>query len=481
MSIEKCLNLLSKSLSPIPQELNELDWKSDLSPNHEKLKQHLCAFSNTPGGGYLVFGVDDNGIIVGIDDQKVKNITTTLTNLARDTLEPRINIEFLTFNYKDKPILATFIPENEEKPVYIKNKNIEDSYLRAGGETRKMSREEIKRAILTSRHLRFEELPANIPSENASLEDIFDFSRILERTRPSGFPTKELLYEYLYSLKLLYRANGNYLPTNLCILCCAKDFRKFPGYEKFAIRVTQYSGVDKLSSNRDIFFYNGYTLSLDDTVANIMSILPHNEILKQATFKVVPIIPQIAIREMVANAIIHRDFTRNDSFITIEIFNDRVEITNPGRLLPDINIDRLIDHPSRTRNEILADLMRNLNFCEEKGSGYDKTVTALELYGSPPYFCRVINDYFQVILFTPKDYVDMDKDERIEAVYQHSVLNIVLNKKTNNESIRKRFKFDASESTKVYRLINSAIKAGRIKLANPDAAKKIAAYLPYWQ
>lgn len=201
----------------------------------------------------------------------------------------------------------------------------------------------------------------------------------------------------------------------------------------------------------------------------------------QATLQVVSIIPQIAIREMVANAIIHRDFTRNDSFITIEIFNDRLEITNPGRLLPEITIDRLIDHPSRTRNEILAEFMRNLNFCEERGSGYDKTVSALEFYGSPPYLCKAIDDYFQVILFTPKDYADMDKDERIEAVYQHSVLNIVLNKKTNNESIRKRFKFKETEGTKVYRLINSAIKAGRIRLANPEASKRDAAYLPYWQ
>ncbi len=64
----QALELLESSLKPLPHEKSELDWKSDLSNNSDKLAQHLSAFSNNTGGGFLVFGINDNGIPEGVRD-----------------------------------------------------------------------------------------------------------------------------------------------------------------------------------------------------------------------------------------------------------------------------------------------------------------------------------------------------------------------------------------------------------------------------
>ncbi len=92
--VNRAVALLAHSLQPIPQELNELDWKEDLSPNKEKLIRHLSAFANLPGGGFLVFGVEDSsGKLVGITQQQATIILEKLSNLGRDAISPVVKID----------------------------------------------------------------------------------------------------------------------------------------------------------------------------------------------------------------------------------------------------------------------------------------------------------------------------------------------------------------------------------------------------
>ena len=149
-------------------------------------------------------------------------------------------------------------------------------------------------------------------------------------------------------------------------------------------------------------------------------------------------------------------------------------------MVGDVTTDRLIDHPARTRNEVLADAMKQLNFYEERGSGIDKTITAIETWGLPPVYFRAERDHFQAVLFQPKDFEDMDREQRIDAAYQHACLNFVCNRKTTNTTLRERFKFDGAQMTKVYRLLKDATDEGRLKVSDPSGARKFIHYLPYW-
>lgn len=476
---KRCLELLEKSLSPLPQELNELDWKASTS-KPERMARHLSAFANYAGGGYLIFGVEDGGTIKGLSQQESELYSGQIGNWSRDLVTPEVRTQIFSFEYKGKALLGVHIEEAFDKPVHKKNGSLEDSYLRAGGQSRQMTRDEIRQSMMSSRHQRYEELPASLPS--TMLENWFDFFEFSEFIKRTKFESKdqERLFEHLFAHKLLVRVDQKFIPTNLAILTCAKDLSLFPSYERYAVRITEYLDTTKMQAKKDVTIQLGVSLGLDLIVKQIAEALPHSEIIQNATKIRTSAIPLIAIRELIINSIMHRDLSKTNSFITAEIFSDRIEITNPGGLLPDISVDRLIDHPSVCRNEVLSDFLRKLGLAEERGSGVDNALGAIELWGLPPVIFESQRDYFKATILMPRKFNTMSKDERITATYQHACLNKLTGKRTTNSSLRERFKFSSDETTKIGRLINDALESEKIKLANPSASKRDFHYLPYW-
>jgi ATP-dependent DNA helicase RecG len=188
--------------------------------------------------------------------------------------------------------------------------------------------------------------------------------------------------------------------------------------------------------------------------------------------------PEPVIRELVANALIHQDLDLTGTSVHIEIYANRIEIANPGR--PVISADRFIDG-YRSRNEQLADLMRRIGICEERGSGVDRVITLVEAFQLPAPDFRVREERTVVTLYAPRPLKDMGRDDRVRACYQHCCLRYVTHQITNNESLRARFKLAESRAEVASRIISDTIEAGLIKPADPDSrSKKFSRYVPYW-
>lgn len=188
--------------------------------------------------------------------------------------------------------------------------------------------------------------------------------------------------------------------------------------------------------------------------------------------------PEIAVRELVANALIHQDFTEMGMSVMVEIYDDRMEISNPGK--PFISPDRFIDE-YQSRNEQVADLMRRLGICEEKGSGIDKVIQAAEAFQLPAPDFRVGEKRTSVVLFGHKDFEEMDRTDRIRATYQHCCLRYVMNEKMTNQSLRERFRLSEKKTESVSRAIRDTVDAGKIKLADPEQTSlRYRNYVPFW-
>ena len=184
------------------------------------------------------------------------------------------------------------------------------------------------------------------------------------------------------------------------------------------------------------------------------------------------------IRELVANALIHQDFSETGMSVMVELYDDRLEISNPG--IPLIQADRFIDI-DKSRNERLAKIMRRLGICEEKGSGIDKVVEASEFYQLPAPDFRSNELRTTAVMYCHKDFEDMDRSDRIRACYQHFCLHFVTNRKMTNQTLRERFRLSENQSSIVSQIIKATIEAGRIKIANAEpASKKFRQYTPYW-
>ncbi len=474
---EEAITILQSALSGLfRKEENRLDWKVALSENRKRLYEHVSAFANYPGGGYLVFGINDKtGEVTNKIDPK---IVSKISNMARDGMDPPVLIDHKFVSYGKGKILIFKITESMEKPVHLRGKSVEFSFIRSGGETRKMSRQDIKEAYITSGSLQYEKLITVNDLDEKRLRDYLDvesYIKLRQQQRKSTEPELELLKKDGLVERL---GGGKYGITNLGMLLAAKDFALF-GKGSFDVRIIGYSDESKLNAVSEKRFEGGYAINFENILGHVIGLLPHSEVIRDALRVTQPVYPIVSMRELLANALVHQSFYRDAGNVLIELFPDRISFTNPGRLLPSIKIDQLINAHPQSRNEELAKHMRLMGICEERGSGIDRAVFEVELYGLPAIEFSQLDDFFRATIFAPKDYRQMTLEERVMACYQHASLMRVTGKKMTRVSLIKRLNIPYAVAAS--RLIKETMSEGLIKVGNQkNKAKKLSFYLPYW-
>jgi ATP-dependent DNA helicase RecG len=172
-----------------------------------------------------------------------------------------------------------------------------------------------------------------------------------------------------------------------------------------------YEGINKLQTRDDKTDNRGYAVGFEGLVDFVHSAAPQNRFIEEVVEEV-KMFPEQALRELIANALVHQDFLATGTSVMIEMYSDRIEISNPG--IPPIKVERFIDE-YRSRNEQLADLMQRFGICEEKGSGIDKVVSAAEMFQPPAPDFRVGETRTTAVLFAHQDFDDMSKSDRIRA------------------------------------------------------------------
>lgn len=474
---EKAIQILENSLYPVASELNELDWKSGLSCKTERLAQHLCAFSNLKGGGLLVFGVNDDASLFSVTKQESDEIIKKLGNIAKNNLSTSIAIEHWTTEYKGHSLLFIRIPEQIDKPTHLRGKEIWDSYTRSAGQTVKMSRSQIKSMIADSQGLHFEK---RIVKENVTTETLLkllNYQKYFEMADKDQPKDIHVIAKRLEAFGLCQRTEDGWNITNMGAILFANNMADFEGLERYSIIVRKYAGANNRELLSEQIGAFGYVVGFEGLVDYIMKLTSTEEIGVVRNMK--PTYPKIAIREFVANAMIHQDFSIEGMRVVIEIFSNRITITNPGAPLQDIN--RLLDLPPQSRNEDLAQAMFLLGICERRGSGIDRAVEAVESMLLPASRFTKGENFTRIFMYPQKSLSDMTKQEKIDACYQHACLLYENNEYINNQSIRTRFGLDKNQSSVASRIIADTLEAGRIKVSDENiVSKKYATYVPYY-
>jgi predicted HTH transcriptional regulator len=475
------IQALEESLMPLPHETNEIDWKVHLSEKKDRLVEHLIAFANLPEGGYLAYGIGDgDGHPEPLDPDAVGVIANTLANLGRDAIEPPLCIDHAVVMFRDNPVLLVRIPEQTSKPAHRRGKSIEEAWIRSGGTTRKASRQEIGALMMNSPSPRWEDLRA---SDLLSLREVADkldletVAKLLQRPLPSD---DETLAAWLVEEGILARETRGYYVTHFGAIAAARKLDQFPSLARKRIRLVRYRGTNKVNTIDELPGQRGYASGFEGLIGYLKRILPHSEVIQQSLREEVSVYPEIALRELIANALIHQDFSVTGAGPMVDIFDDRIEFTNPGALLPGKRPDRLIGTTPESRNEKLASAFRRYRICEERGTGFQKVVSAVELFGLPPILFTPMENAFRVTLYAPRKFSEMSQSERIEACYQHAVLQYLSSQTLTNTTLRERFKLHEKQRNQMTNLISDAVAAGRIKRKDSGSGNKFAEYLPYW-
>lgn len=480
--MEQRLSILLKKLVSLPKENEWVEFKQNFH-SEDEIGERISAIANSAcidnkACGYLVYGVDDKTHeIIGTTFKPSQKMVgnNELENWLIQNLTPHIDFRIYEFQCDGKDIAIFEIPAAENEPVDYKKV----PYIRVGSITRKLSEFPNKeRKIWNNVKYNFE---TTIALEGCSAADViklidtqayFDMMELPYPTSQDG------VIERLIMDGLIVDKEDGISITNLGGILFAKNLHDFKNLERKIVRVVQYKGNNKIETILDEEFPQGYAVGFKTLVKFINDLLPRNEVIGEALRRNVRMYPQLAIRELVANSIIHQDFKISGTSTIIEIYNDRIEFSNAGA--PLIDTIRFIDE-YRSRNEKMASLMRRLKICEEKGSGIDKVIFQCELYQLPaPYF--VSNEvHTKVILYAHKQLREMDRNDKIRAVYQHASLKWVSNDYMTNQTLRERFSIDDKNYSMASRLIKDALIAGVIKEADTDSkSKKYAKYLPYW-
>ena len=474
---EKALNLLNDSLIPVPSELNDLDWKAGVSDKSDRLAQHISAFANHPGGGVLVFGVNNDGSHFSLNGSAIEDIIKKLGNIAHNNLANPIQIEHAVMDYEGSTLLFVYIPEQTEKPVHLRGKDIYNSYYRSGGQTLKMSVKQVQILIAQCMGISFEERAAKVNLSIKALLDLLDyqtFYKLIDKNIPKSI---DAILDNLIEYGFCYEKNDEWVITNLGAILFSKDLKHFTSLNGREIIVRIYSGPNNRQLKHEQRGKFGYAVGFEGLINYIMRNTGEEVI--NVKRKINPQYPEIAIREFVANALIHQDFAIDGSPITIEIYSNRLVITNPGATLNNIN--RLIDLPPRSRNEKLAQTMLLLHLCERRGSGVDRAIEAVEAMLLPPVKFQNLEDYTRVTLYPQKPLTDMTKKERIEACYQHACLMWEDNNPINNQSVRDRFGLNKNQAPTATRILADTMEAGLIKTSDDDfVSRKYSIYVPFY-
>ena len=465
------LETLDRWLAGMPEN-EHLEFKEAKQQFDQSRLMRYCVALANEGGGHLVLGVTDRPPRRVVGTQAFRGQGEIKARIL-DTLRFRVEIEELM--HPDGRVLVFEIPP---RPVGTPL-HYEGAYLmRVGDELVPMSPDQLRR-ILEEGQPGWLEQPAResaSPDEVVALLDTQSFFDLMQLPYPT---TREAVLARLAQERLIEQRPAGWQISRLAAILLAKRLDAFSHeLARKAPRVVIYAGTDKLETREDKPGVRGYAVGFESLVDFVHSAAPQNRFVEQVVREEVKMFPRQAIRELVANALIHQDFLATGASVMIEMFADRLEISNPG--LPPIRVERFIDE-YRSRNERLAELMRRMGICEEKGSGIDKVISAAEVFQLPAPDFRAGETRTTAILFAHQDFADMSKPDRVRACYQHCCLKYVNNQRMSNQSLRERFKLPESKAVTVSQVIGAAKEAGLIKTDESETTStRYARYLPFW-
>lgn len=475
---------LIRHLRSLGKENEWVEFKEN-NADPKRIGEYVSALANAATVherpfGYLVWGIRDSDLeIVGTTfaPWKAKKGNDDLQNWLARVIDPQTHLRFLESSIEGKQVVVLEIAAALQRPTTFDGV----AFIRIGANKKVLRKHPAEERQLW-RALEKTSFEKQIVMADVSPDrvlELIDYPAYFELTSLPMPEGRSKILEALQADQFIVATDAqSWSITALGAILFARDLSQFERLRRKAIRVVQYQGDTRADPAHETEGQKGYASGFSGLIGHINTSLPSNEVMGEALRKEVPAYPPPAVRELVANALIHQDLTIGGSGPMIEIFDSRLEITNPGRPINDPR--RLIDLPPISRNEQLAAVMRRIGVCEERGSGWDKIMFEIEYNQLPPPGIETSDVHTRISLYSSRPFSEMEKAERIEAVYLHSCLRHVTHRRTTNGSVRERFGIAKGNSAIASRLISETIDAGLIAPYDANAGKKYMSYQPFW-
>ncbi|WP_048178324.1 RNA-binding domain-containing protein [Methanosarcina sp. MTP4] len=417
-----------------------IEFKKSFSPS---IVKEIVAFANTAGGTIFV-GIDDSNKVVGT--QLNNEMKSRIQDIANNC-KPRIPIKIESGNYDGKEVILIKVPESRDKPVQCS----EGFFYREGANSQKMQREEIFQYAQKTGRIRFESQHRSDFKYPAD----FDEKKFDDLMRKMGL-TLTVSREGMLETLGMGEKNAHFLINNAGILFFGKKRQTY--LRQAYVTCVLYKGIDryKILDRKD--FREEPVTDYENSFIFLQQHLNLEYVIKGGGPRLeIPEIPYEALREALMNAIIHRDYFEEGARVMVEIFDNRVEISNPGELLFD---KEDLGRRSVARNPVIFDIFHRLGLIEKVGSGIGRILNQTRERGVEIEFD--LNRFFTIIFKRPV----RSKEYSLE----------------NDETKRKKKKAKTDESHTIEEQINlsdNEIKILTICAERPHSSNEILEKLGY--
>lgn len=482
--MEGNIDILVKELCKLPKETGWVEFKYNFD-DPKMIGEDISALANTAtlkdrDFAYMVWGVDDAshhilGTSVRLPLQKKGQ--EELENWLRHQLSKNANFEFLETEVDNNHVEVIRIHKALHTPVAFEK----TEYIRSGSYTKKLNEypELMTQLWDKLRDNRFEDMCYVKDLRYGDVLQMIDCGAYFSMLKiPQPTKEKEVMHYLLEDGVVIRLDNGLYAITNLGAILFAKDLNIFPRLGRKAMRVVQYQGKNRLFIQKEETFTTGYAICFEDIVRFVSALLPSSEDVSAVALTTKSKYPLPSVREAIANSLIHQDLYITGTGPVVEIFDNRIEITNPGT--PLVDIMRIIDNPPKSRNEKLASLMRRMKMCEELGRGWDRMVLVCETQYLPAPRIEIFEESTKVTIFSEMEYKNIPADDKIWSCYLHACLMYIQGDSLTNASLRDRFGLKDTSAGSISRLIKETIDKNKIKPLDPETAKRYMRYIPVW-
>ena len=344
----------------------------------KSLASEVCAFANASGGRVFI-GVGDNGVIVGTD---VSNIARSRIQDTINQVEPRLPASVAVHDN----IIVITVPEGKNKPYSCSR----GFYLRSGPNSQKLERNSIIEFLQSEGKVRYDALV----NEKLSVKENFNRATFEDYLSKAGISNVLPFESTLLNLGCAENTSeGKFAYTNAGALFF-RDNRQSISFEHSKIICALYKGTQKADILDVKELDGGIVENIDNATVFLKRHLNLRYEIKEAQRKNILELPERALHEAVVNAVCHRDYFEIGARVTVEIYDDRVEITNPGGAPKGITNENF-GSISVARNPIIASLLHRIRYIERMGTGITRMKQAMENAGlEVPVFA--IDGYFRV-------------------------------------------------------------------------------------
>ena len=398
-------------------------------------QEHQCSFEFSFDGGWGIDDATHSLVGTGFDPFVAKKGNENLVNWLHQSVA-NAEFAFRRVVVDDLYIVIMVIYPAAFYPATFQN----NVYIREGSHTKPILKlpEMQKRlwSLLDTRNHETVSVSKDM-DPNAVLESIDLNAFLMKSSIPRPTDTNAAM-DLLLKHKIIARqSDGKYSLRLFGALLFAQNLTDFDLLENKTVRIVQYSGTDRSSIQRQFECKKGYAVQFEELMNYISIMLPSEERIIDGIMTPVREYPSDAIREIIVNALMHQDLTDQKRHILVEIFDGRVEISNPGKLMVDRL--RVVDWMPEPRNRLMATSMRSMRMCESLGSGWDRIITSCETMILPAPDLIAEESFTKVVLYSRVPFSEMGRDNRIWATYMHACRMHEGGGVVTNASLRERF------------------------------------------